>query len=218
MLKVQITEKMIKSAQVKAKEMGELHNSIIRGAGNFVGFLGEEVVNSVLGGIIKNTKDYDLVYDGFTYDVKTKRCTSPPRPHYECSIAAFNTNQKCDRYIFVRIEYNKFSNELVNAWILGWYEKDLYLDFARKLKKGTRDGNNNFLVKADCYNLRIDELKTVKDLVDDELSSIVYTDELEEWWNKENTAFDNQKPLEILEADPNQLFNMLYKLKTGMPT
>ena len=70
--------------------MGEIRNSITSGMGNMAGFIGEQVANEVIKGIINNTYDYDIIEDNILWDVKTKRCTSRPRPHYECSIAALN--------------------------------------------------------------------------------------------------------------------------------
>ena len=100
MIEIEITEDMKKRAWRKAREMGEINNSITKGDGNIAGFLGEEVANHIIKGDINNTYDYDIIKDDVTYDVKTKRCTSEPRPYYECSVAAFNTKQKCDYYAF----------------------------------------------------------------------------------------------------------------------
>lgn len=147
---------MKKRAWRKAREMGVINNSITEGDGNIAGFLGEEIANSVIGGEINNTYDYDIIKDDVKYDVKTKRCTSEPKHYYECSVAAFNTKQKCDQYVFVRVE-NKFGR-WGRAWILGSYYKDMYFKDARFLKKGKIDGNNKFKVKADCYNMEIRNL------------------------------------------------------------
>lgn len=165
MIEVEITEEMKRRAWRKAREMGELNNSITKGDGNIAGFLGEEVANYVLGGAISNTYEYDIItqedlgdrvyYE--TWDVKTKRCTSPPKGHYDCSVAAFNTKQDCDNYVFVRVE-NK-NGRWGRAWVLGWYGKKQYFKDARFLKKGQIDPDNNFKVKADCYNIQIKELK-----------------------------------------------------------
>lgn len=148
---------MKKKAWRKAREMGKLNNSITSGDGNIAGFLGEEIANSVLGGEVTNTYDYDIVKDGRKYDVKTKRCTGEPKNYYDCSVAAFNTRQKCDEYVFVRIENVK--GKWGRAWILGHYPKEEYFKDARFLKKGQRDGDNGFKVKADCYNMAIKDLK-----------------------------------------------------------
>jgi len=156
MIEVKITEQMKKKAWRKAREMGRINNSITRGDGNIAGFLGEEVANFLIKGEVTNTYDYDIVKDGRKYDVKTKRCTSEPKDYYECSVAAFNTKQKCDEYVFVRIENIK--GKWGRAWVLGHYDKDKYFDDAKFLKKGQRDGDNGFLVKANCYNMSIKDL------------------------------------------------------------
>ena len=134
----------------------------MKGDGNIAGFLGEEVANVVIGGTINNTYDYDLVaQDRTKYDVKTKRCTSPPTPYYDCSVANFNTKQKCDRYVFVRIE-NK-NKRWGRAWVLGWLTHDDYFKKARKLTKGQKDPSNGFIVRADCHNVAISELNKFED-------------------------------------------------------
>lgn len=156
MIEVEITEQMKQRAWRKAREMGKLKNSITKGDGNIAGFLGEQVANFVICGDISNTYDYDIVKDGTTYDVKTKRCTSEPKPNYECSVASYNTVQKCDMYVFVRIE--NIDGKWGRAWVLGYMPKKEYYEKAKKLFKGQRDGDNWFKVKSDCYNLRIDEL------------------------------------------------------------
>ncbi len=103
---------------------------------------------------MENTYDYDLVSDcGKRIDVKTKRTNYKPRDYYDCSIAAYNTKQKCDSYVFVRV-----LNDFSRAWILGEKGKSDYFKEARFLKKGQIDGDNGFRVKSDCYNLKISDL------------------------------------------------------------
>lgn len=157
MIEIKITEDMKKRAWRKARQMGKLHNSITKGDGNIAGFLGEEIANVIVKGLINNTYDYDISKDGKTYDVKTKRCTGEPKDYYKCSVASYNTKQKCDEYIFVRIENVK--GKWGRAWVLGYYPKDEYFKKAKFLKRGQRDGDNGFLVKADCYNMAIKDLK-----------------------------------------------------------
>lgn len=154
-LEVAITQEMKKSALQKAQELPSLKNSITSGQGNLVGFLGEEVVKSVLGGTLNNTYDYDLILNsGKTVDVKTKKTGFEPKPHYECSVAEYNTKQKCDYYAFVRVD-----DQRDRAWFLGVYEKNAYYKDAKLLKKGDVDPSNNFVVKANCYNLPIYKLQ-----------------------------------------------------------
>tara|TARA_R110000824_G_scaffold231335_2_gene419125 strand:+ start:6539 stop:7036 length:498 start_codon:yes stop_codon:yes gene_type:complete len=161
MIEVEITESMKKTAWKKSREMGTIHNSIMKGDGNIAGFLGEEVANTVINGTINNTYDYDITSkSGTKYDVKTKRCTSEPKPFYECSVANFNTKQKCDRYAFVRIEYK--NKRWGRAWLLGWLSHEDYFKNAHKLTKGEVDPSNGFVVRADCYNVAIQDLKSFR--------------------------------------------------------
>ena len=95
MIEVAVSATMLVEARDKAAEMGRLYNSIIRGAGNIAGFIGEDIAQQVLGGELNNTYDYDLVLpSGKTVDVKTKQTSVKPLETYECSIAALNTTQE----------------------------------------------------------------------------------------------------------------------------
>ena len=161
MIEIEITDKMKKRAWRKAREMGRIHNSITRGEGNIAGFLGEEVANAVIRGDISNTYNYDIVYKTksktLKYDVKTKRCTSEPKPYYECSVANYNTRQDCDRYAFVRVEWK--NGKWGRAWVLGWLNREEYFQKSKKLTKGEVDRSNGFIVRADCHNVAISDLK-----------------------------------------------------------
>jgi hypothetical protein len=153
MIEVQITDEMLIKAREKAVEMGKLHNSILKGKGNMSGFIGEQLALSVLGGEWENTYDYDMKVGDTRVDVKTKQTSVKPLPHYECSIAKFNTKQDCDAYAFVRV-----LNDFSVGWFLGVLTKQDYFDKATFLRKGDVDPSNNYTVKADCYNVRIDQL------------------------------------------------------------
>lgn len=146
---------MLVEARDKAAEMGKLHNSIMNGAGNIAGFIGEEIARQVLGGVLNNTYDYDLTLDnGKTVDVKTKQTSVKPLETYDCSIAALNTKQKCDYYCFVRVK-----NNFTVGWYLGVYDKQQYMEDAVFMKKGDVDSSNGYVVRSDCYNLKISKLK-----------------------------------------------------------
>ena len=160
MIYVPITSSMKRIATRNANRMGRIRNSITRGQGNSYGFLGEQITQLVLGGEIVNkgkkyNVDYDLVLDdGTTVEVKTKKTTVEPKDYYECSVAKYNTKQKCDYYAFVRVLDTK-----QGGWFLGVMPKEKYFINAKFLKAGTRDGDNKFLVRADCYNLPISDLQ-----------------------------------------------------------
>jgi hypothetical protein len=154
-IEIIITGDMLVTARDKAAEMGRLRNSIISGAGNLAGFIGEAVAQQVMGGVLANTYDYDLILcNGKTVDVKTKQTSVKPLETYECSIAALNTKQECDYYAFVRVK-----NDFSVGWFLGVYEKQQYMLDAKYLTKGIIDPDNGYVVKSDCYNLPIHQLK-----------------------------------------------------------
>lgn len=159
MIEVDITDNMINRARKKAKEMGRLNNSITGGMGNLVGFIGEEVAAHVLRNsgkkvVEENTYDYDLVVDGIKVDVKTKSTSVAPLPHYSNSVANFNTKQQCDYYVFIRIK-----KDLTVGWWCGVYSKSQFFKDATFMEKGQLDADNKYVVKADCYNLPISQLK-----------------------------------------------------------
>lgn len=156
MVEIEVTPEQISYAKKAAKDMGPLTNSITNGQGNIAGFLGEKIVADYFGYEINNTYDYDLLNGEEKIDVKTKRTGFKPQSYYDCSIAAYNLQQQCDSYIFVRV-----LNDFSKAWILGKKSKVDYFKEARLLKKGSTDGSNNFTVKADCYNLKIQDLEAV---------------------------------------------------------
>jgi len=147
------TDEQKEKACELAKEMGHIRNSITKGQGNFAGFIAEIIVADLLNAKRAPTKDYDLILnDGRTVDVKTKRTTVIPKPYYDCSIAATSTHQGCDLYVFTRYMEGGV------LYILGDCSKEDYFNRARFLKRGEKDGDNGFIVKADCYNLPISEL------------------------------------------------------------
>lgn len=155
MIEVTITADMLVSARDKAVGMGRLRNSIINGAGNIAGFIGEDIAQQVLGGVLVNTYDYDLLMDnGLKLDVKTKQTSVTPLPTYSCSIAAMNIEQDCDYYCFVRVK-----NDFSVGWYLGVYGKQQYFKDAVFLKKGSVDESNGYVVKSDCYNIAISQLQ-----------------------------------------------------------
>lgn len=155
MIEVQVTDEQLIEARKQAVEMGKLHNSITRGQGNVAGFVGEIITAEILNGVQDNTFDYDIFLPktGKTVDVKTKRTSVAPLPHYECSVAKLNTNQNCDFYAFVRVK-----NDYSTAWFLGMVPKVMYYEMAVFRKKGDLDPDNGYIVKSDCYNLPIKDL------------------------------------------------------------
>lgn len=146
---------MIDRSEKRAKKMGQLKNSITKGKGTVAGFLGEEMVLKTFNNFkLRDTYDSDVYFHHINFEVKTKRCTSAPLPHFECSIAKYNPNQKAEYYIFCRILEN-----YEKGWILGYIQQEEYIKNSILRRKGEPDGNTGWTFKADCYNLPIMNLK-----------------------------------------------------------
>lgn len=157
--KFKISKETLEEAKVRAEALPLLNNSIRKGKGAIVAYLGEAVVKRVLNGKIEDTYDYDVTYgNSMKVDVKTKERTVPPRENYNCTVADFNTKQKCDEYAFVSV-----LNDHSAAWYLGKISKEGFYKEAKFYKEGELDPDSppsmDFYFKADCYNIPISKLK-----------------------------------------------------------
>ena len=150
-----VTPHMKQEAEGMADEMGKLNNSIRQGDGNVYGFIGELVFAHLTGANQNNTYDWDVeMPDSRTVDVKSKCVTSPPMPHYECSVASIGTNQNCDYYAFMRV-----LKDCTEAWYLGSIPKKDFLNQATFMEAGVwEDPSNGWTPTIDCYNLPISDL------------------------------------------------------------
>lgn len=157
MRKFKISKSALERAQARADKLPLLNNSIRRGEGSLVAYIGEEVVKAVLRGEIEDTYDYDVKYGSTTVDVKTKERTVAPRYNYNCTVADFNTRQKCDEYAFVSV-----LSDLTYAWYLGKIKKESFYEKAIFYKEGEFDPDSpptkDFYFRADCYNIPISSL------------------------------------------------------------
>jgi hypothetical protein len=139
-----------------------LNDSITEGEGMLAGLVGEEIFRDQYN-LLRSEGEAIYHYDVLDplwlgkIDVKTKRCTSEPKPHYNCSVAASNTTQQCDYYAFVRV-----LKDFTKAWILGLVPKTLFFEQALFFKRGQIDpsGFGGWRFKWDCFNLQIGELWT----------------------------------------------------------
>ena len=157
---IKISKEQIERAE-KLYPFKELKGSITNGNSNIYGALGEIIIYDLYNKIGLNvdfspTYDYDLIIDNYKIDVKTKRTTVIPRPDYLCSIAAFNTRQKCEFYFFLRINEN-----LQECYLLGYKNKVDFFNEATFNEKGSLDVNG-WEFKNDCYNLKIEKLNEFK--------------------------------------------------------
>ena len=155
MIEFEVTDEWYQSAKKKADELGHLKHSIRKGAGNLVGFIGEEIAHHVLGGKFANTYEYDLILEnGLTVDVKTKMTSVIPRAHYACTIADYYL-QDCDYYAFVRV-----LNDYSKGWFLGFKSHNDFISQGTRVRKGDVCKENGFVAKLDGYDMPISDLDT----------------------------------------------------------
>ena len=154
MLKVDITDDMVKRARDISNPEKQFNQNKIGRRANLTGALGEIVVGDFLKvtrHVYKSFKemyDYDINYKDIKIEVKTKLVSREPKPFYDCSIFGYNPHQKCDQYWFVNLNKN-----LTHAFILGYISKDEFKQKAVFYKAGTNRGNlvykwDNYVVKA----------------------------------------------------------------------
>lgn len=159
-IEVKIPIEMIATARLYSDEMGIIKNSIMQGGGNIYGFLGELLVGQLFNVRLKHSYDFDIeLPNGDTIDVKTKKTGWTPKPEYDCTVSALNIKQRCTYYVFTRIK-----SDMSVGWLLGYLPKKEYFDVAQLIKKGELDPSNNFTAKTDMYNVKISQLRDIKEL------------------------------------------------------
>ena len=170
-VEIPFTQDMVNSAKAKAKQMGSIKNSILKGKGNFAGFLGEEAVAAYISADIISFEEgdakygHDILKNDRRIEVKTKRRTVAPKPFYDVSVAATSKHQAdkrgLDLYIFASIQFDGHTPKRI--WIIGQKDRDQYFKQARFIKKGESEGNNGFRAHTDMYNLITTELDGLDD-------------------------------------------------------
>ena len=170
--------RMVEQAQSKAKKLGRINNSILKGGGNAAGYLGEEAVAAYIGAKITSCDkgddkyNYDIIAkDGRRIEIKTKRRTVDPLDYYDVSVAKTSIHQRPDLYIFVSINFENMMMEngkrvyrgIKNIWIVGQAEPEDYFARAKIWKAGEIDNNNVFKTHVDMYNLPISEIEPLDD-------------------------------------------------------
>lgn len=137
-----------------------LKDSIMSGQSNLYGALGEIIFNDLYPEWQKvESYNHDFSRaDGATVDIKTKRTTTVPQGNWNCSVAATSEHQQPDYLFFLRV-----AESMKDAWVLGWLARDEFYDRARFGKKDDPDpdGQPGWVYRADCWNVRVDELRPV---------------------------------------------------------
>ena len=180
MKELSFDDSMIESARNWSSLVGGIKNSITNGKGNAAGRLGEIALahhlSQTSGTVdVQDHKEYDIIYDGKTIEVKTKRRSVAPQGFYEVSVARTSTHQKPDHYAFISLEFKdsgcygkpakgmkrrggKWYKNLQKIWLCGDIDAEEFWKKARLMKKGDKDKSYNFTTHVDMFNIRIDEL------------------------------------------------------------
>ena len=177
MVKIPFNQEMINQAIRRSKEMGSLNNSILKGEGNKTGFLSELALADFFPARIVSDRSYghDLEWQNKRLEVKTKRATTPPLPHYLASVSRLSLeHQRPDYFVFVRVQFEK---KIVNPfhktrfqyfkpkviWLTGFKDPSDFRSEAILMKAGEINPDNNFRCIADEYNLPIRDLVSYDD-------------------------------------------------------
>ena len=155
---------LLQEANEWSDEVGSLRGSIEDGDGNTAGKYGELLFTELFGGRVADQYDYDVVYNGLTIDVKTKRRTVKAKPNYEASIADWNPDQTCDLYYFMSVRVGDVDEPYRYTDLLGYIPPSEYHNKATFYKKGDKDPSNGFTFSADCYNLPYNQLNRHGDM------------------------------------------------------
>lgn len=164
------TKQQIKNARAREKELiklfvarygkKHLNDSITEGEGLLSGLIGEELFRDYYNFLPSRGEaifHYDVLDPWILgrIEVKTKRCTSAPKLHYNCTVAASNADQQCDYYAFVRL-----LTDFSKAWVVGLLPKKEFFDQAQEGKRGEIDphGFGGWRFKWNCFNLPISAL------------------------------------------------------------
>jgi hypothetical protein len=160
-VEIAIEPDMHERAQKRAKEMGPLRNTINGERSNYIGFLGEEAVLQYLKlapSALADTYNFDIISPtAGKLEIKTKLCTTPPKSEYNCTVAAANFTQVCDKYVFVRVmsKTGEPSGATV-AFVLGFTTPIHMKRFSVFRRAGDVEGA--FTFRADCWNIEASKL------------------------------------------------------------
>tara|TARA_R110000824_G_scaffold20903_8_gene78382 strand:+ start:1904 stop:2539 length:636 start_codon:yes stop_codon:yes gene_type:complete len=153
---VEVTPKMIVAAYADSNRVGAVKDSILQGAGNVAGSLGEQAVCMALNAEPVNTASYDVIWNGLRVEVKTKRRTQKPILSYPASIAATSSHQKygCDLYIFTTVLYpDGLKDAPSRVYFCGQVSPAVFWEKAQLIRKGEAESYNGFRAHADMYNM-----------------------------------------------------------------
>jgi hypothetical protein len=112
MIQFPITDEMILAAEREADEYrDQLTNSITNGVGTTAGVVSEHHFKTMFPAATRvQSYSHDLSYRGYRIEVKTKRRTVDPRPHYLAAVSKTSTHQTLPNTIYVFYSLNTRTN------------------------------------------------------------------------------------------------------------
>lgn len=171
---VKVTKEMRERAVARDLAAGGAYRgaSIKGGKGRFQGFLGEEIAHAAFeGSVLDPCSDYDLIFVGKTWDVKTKVRKDEPQPYFDATVDQSADHQRSDLLIFVAIlgphlltdksieEIRKY--EYTKAWIMGISTREDFYRKARHFKSGEVDPSNGLKYRENVSLVKYSQLTDV---------------------------------------------------------
>ena len=159
MTSIKVDDKLMKQAIDWSDFKGNTYSIRQDEAYKIAGNLGEVVFSHTYPSAIRishNDTEADFIYKGKRLDVKTKRTTVNPKPHYEVTISSYQKDFNADIYFFY---YFNYSENLI--WSLGWLTKTDFFQKARFMRKGEIEQYNNWKISEDCYIAKIADLNKI---------------------------------------------------------
>lgn len=160
MIHLIVTDRIRQTARRLAEPLADRYarnsDSIRSGDGHYYGKIGELCTAEHLGWKFSNTYDNDLeavLESGQTakVEVKVKQRSVRPKLHYIASVAAANTRQDCDFYLFCSTIGDR------EVFIVGYLNKADFLRYATFRRQGEPDDEGppgaGWKFRADCYNI-----------------------------------------------------------------
>jgi|688.fasta_scaffold15661_16 hypothetical protein len=166
MLKYEVTPEWASYALRKSTKQAFNSNTILEdGAGQLTGTLGELAFGRWLKDagiafeyVADNKGAYDFVVNGLKIDVKSKGCTSPPRPNYTCHVLAAQATYDVDLYVFCRTDISG------HVWLLGWMHKNHFWTSGKACDVTRGQMADGLIQTADSRRIQISDIATMDGL------------------------------------------------------
>jgi hypothetical protein len=153
MICIDINPEFIRKAAQRSIELGRLNGSYMDGQRNIVGFVAEEIYQSIFPDSIRdNNYDYDFKLKGKKIDIKARSITKPPHNACTFTFKSLKKNQDVDFYVFffISIDFKK-------AWLLGYLRHDElsnfpYIQVGDVLSSGVNAKQSGYNIKVTEFN------------------------------------------------------------------